>query len=619
MDGKGGNVLERVLLEGADRIVTYSPLIFAQMPLQFEEILRRSCGLSHEKVAKLGEELKKYSIGYFYGEGMVGEDEKAARAPETGRASLFRAYHQRAVPGPETDPSPSPSPETDLDGLFLGAYGCYVRGAYQKARDLVERMLELVSGRKKVHFGCKLHILSLGASASHKLGLFYDAMYLARGGKSLSAAVSFSGGESYFEEVIWVLETTAGVQRTWHWAGYALISEKVEKRLEIGASLEDKVGRSVKYATESTLLRDVKIYDSREARKLGEARTNIEEYILEIKGIGKVCTHLSPVMAYTIEGCLAFGLIFIREEKTKMTVIKTNISVTELLYRMYKINEKNREVLKRRCIDPGEKKQWWADRAGLDRAIKKEVMGMNAYLARFQERGHVLKERVVLVVEDVLGGLPLEMAGVFQGKGVVRSSSLFSVIREFSEISDGPKEPKDFFYLLNPEKNLPRTEERVEAYLAQELPGIAGIKGRAPSPLEIEQAMQRHQIFLYFGHGGGEKFFTPQALTHATPPHPASAKQEKKVFLFGCSSARLKSFRHYNTHSTCLSYLYVPGIHQVVGALWDITDKDLDGVSLGLVRAVKGGGSVSAALGELRRGCKLKYLNGGALVVYGGS
>ncbi|OAG30062.1 hypothetical protein NEIG_01095 [Nematocida sp. ERTm5] len=505
----------------------------------------------------------------------------------------------------------------DFDRMFLSAYYKYVNGEYLCAFDRVEELLRRSTSGDSVHFGCRLHLLSIGASAAHRSGSYYDAVWMCKAGILLSESVEFTAGSEFFKSMLETIEAAKEEIVSENEAKHTLISSYVNGLLNIPITLEDKFSRCLQYKNEITLLRDVKIYDTREIACSEIGNRSILEYINKIKGIGEKCQDISPIVVYSIDGCIAFGLIYYNE-KAKMSVIKSKIYVKTLLARLANVQKQNRDVLKRVCTTPEQKQEWWRIRISLDNEIKKELIEIDKYIQRYAIKGHVIKDRVALVIEDILGSVPFEMCNSFVDRGVFRCSSLCHILSSPNKTESKALEDHDFFYVLNPEKNLIQTEERIVKYINKYIPHAAGIKNRIPLPMETEQAILSHRIFMYFGHGGGEKFFTPRKLRRIIKNVKDTELRTKSIFLFGCSSARISAFPMHNTHSTCISYMHIPVVKNVVGALWDITDKDLDITSIGIMEAIKNQNEpLSVALNRLKRECKLKYLNGAAIVLYG--
>lgn len=167
------------------------------------------------------------------------------------------------------------------------------------------------------------------------------------------------------------------------------------------------------------------------------------------------------------------------------------------------------------------------------------------------------------------------------------------------------------FYALNPSGDLASTQAAFEPWFR----GLAGWEGRvggAPSPTELAAALQARELFVYFGHGGGEQYLPPSRLRAL--PCCASA------LLMGCSSGRLRGRRLYEPSGAVLAYL-LAGCPAAVANLWDVTDKDIDRFSQAVLTrwlaAGGGGGDFSAVVAQARAACKLPHLIGAAPVCYG--
>lgn len=104
--------------------------------------------------------------------------------------------------------------------------------------------------------------------------------------------------------------------------------------------------------------------------------------------------------------------------------------------------------------------------------------------------------------------------------------------------------------------------------------------------------------------------------------------------LWGCSSGELRDMGDFDRVGTPNNYM-IAGCPTLVANLWDVTDRDIDKFALavfdkmnihpkevekwhkGKKRADEGKVSIAAAVAQSRDACKLKYLTGAAVVVYG--
>ncbi|KAI6148818.1 peptidase family C50-domain-containing protein [Pisolithus tinctorius] len=266
-----------------------------------------------------------------------------------------------------------------------------------------------------------------------------------------------------------------------------------------------------------------------------------------------------------------------------------------------------------------------------------------------EKKGNVVDDdHIFLVLDRRLQGIPWESIPVLRGRSVSRIPSLnFLLDRvQFAALqsramcssergSDGQEEPtvdrisidpRKAYYILNPSGDLKGTEGRFAPWLKQmHSVGWDGITGHAPSEQQFLNALSQKDLVIYFGHGGGEQYVRSHKIRHL--PRCAA------TMLWGCSSGSLKDMGEFDRVGTPYHYM-VSGCPTLVANLWDVTDRDIDKFTQGVVdrlgltpdgvlshSGVDGGKpsgtSVVAAVAQSRQLCKLKYLTGAAPVVYG--
>ncbi|CAD6890282.1 unnamed protein product [Tilletia laevis] len=193
------------------------------------------------------------------------------------------------------------------------------------------------------------------------------------------------------------------------------------------------------------------------------------------------------------------------------------------------------------------------------------------------------------------------------------------------------------FWLLNPGGDLKRTESRLTPWLAkqQRESGWRGITGRMPIVDELPKALEENDVFTYFGHGGAEEYIRSARIR--------KLKRCAVTMLWGCSSGLLRDQGELERMGTAYHYM-LGGAPALVASMWDMTDLELDRISdtvfckVGMMadgdRGAKslvvpaagqeggGGGkmrgmSLTRAVAEARRDCRLPYLSGGACITYG--
>ncbi|NWR81688.1 ESPL1 protein, partial [Centropus unirufus] len=143
---------------------------------------------------------------------------------------------------------------------------------------------------------------------------------------------------------------------------------------------------------------------------------------------------------------------------------------------------------------------------------------------------------LVLILDKHLQKLPWESTECLKAVTVTRLPSLRFLLsyslakkRAKSVLSRGVN-PRSTFYILNPHRNLPGTEERFQGWFESE-PGWKGLTGAIPGPEQIQTALQEHDLYIYEGHGAGARFLDGQSI--------ARLNCRAVALLFGCSSAAL--------------------------------------------------------------------------------
>uniref|UniRef100_A0A7S2PLY0 separase n=2 Tax=Skeletonema marinoi TaxID=267567 RepID=A0A7S2PLY0_9STRA len=253
------------------------------------------------------------------------------------------------------------------------------------------------------------------------------------------------------------------------------------------------------------------------------------------------------------------------------------------------------------------------------------------------EQQSLAEHCTILILDEHLQRFPFESMDMFAGKAVTRVPSLPFVFATLMERESLTVEPDSISYVLDPESNLSETASN----LGPALNNLAssrgwewnGVIGEMPTPEFMTEILQReHGMFLYCGHGGGEKFFSrSQVEAIMTSRNDGVRGCRPPVVLMGCSSGKLQSVNcpkenstsqrypiYYEPEGIALSYL-IAGSPCVVGNLWDVTDRDIDRYCLTLMEDfVKGqGDSLAKCVAEARRACKLRYIVGSAPICYG--
>lgn len=121
------------------------------------------------------------------------------------------------------------------------------------------------------------------------------------------------------------------------------------------------------------------------------------------------------------------------------------------------------------------------------------------------------------------------------------------------------------------------------------------------------------EIFIYCGHGSGDKFIDTQKLRKFKIP---------TSMLWGCSSGKLISHGIHDPQGAAINSL-LGGAKFVIGNLWDVTDKDIDKYSIKCMDYLFDNSkeeehlSPGEAVYQSRDACKLQYIVGCSPIIYG--
>ncbi|EKM60615.1 uncharacterized protein PHACADRAFT_203784 [Phanerochaete carnosa HHB-10118-sp] len=254
---------------------------------------------------------------------------------------------------------------------------------------------------------------------------------------------------------------------------------------------------------------------------------------------------------------------------------------------------------------------------------------------RLQKDAHMF-----LVLDKNVAGVPWESLPILRGRSISRIPSVDFLLDRLeycqqmkvagSSAAQGSVDrivvdPRSTYYVLNPSGDLKNTEGRFLDWLKDMASiGWDGIVGRAPSELQLSNALTGKDLVIYFGHGGAEQYIKSHRLRHL--PRCAA------TMLWGCSSGALKEMGDFDRIGTPYNYM-LSGCPTLVANLWDVTDRDIDKFSQAVFDKMhltqervaqwrpekrrEDEASIVTAVAESRDACKLKYLTGAAPVVYG--
>ncbi|KAA8897403.1 hypothetical protein TRICI_006747 [Trichomonascus ciferrii] len=222
-------------------------------------------------------------------------------------------------------------------------------------------------------------------------------------------------------------------------------------------------------------------------------------------------------------------------------------------------------------------------------------------------------DHTVLVLDKKCQNFPWESIPLLRNKSVTRIASL-NMLKDLLTRTKSFEIPSDdFYYILNPGRDLIKTQERFEQPFS-EINWWKGKVGEAPTEEEIASTLTSRNAFVYVGHGGGEQYIRSSKIKGLEKCCP--------TMLLGCSSGALEQAGDYDPWGTPVSYM-IAGCPMLVANMWDVTDKDIDKFSMsvfkkwGVFDEDCTGETMAKCVSESRAECTLKYLNGAAPVVYG--
>lgn len=233
------------------------------------------------------------------------------------------------------------------------------------------------------------------------------------------------------------------------------------------------------------------------------------------------------------------------------------------------------------------------------------------------DQQETLLGHLILMTDTVLERIPWESLPLLRELNVSTSripslSYLYQHILEPCNTINSDK----VFYVINPAGDLKKTESHFQELLRSH-PSWVGFSGSTDAQAAASK-YSGEEVFLYCGHGSGERYF---------PPARVCRKREAPVaLLMGCSSLRPSNFGigEQESNGTAINFL-VHGSKAVVGNLWDVTDGEIDRLTTSILNEWicedRGDGkqrvSLAEALAESRPKCVLPYLVGAACVVIG--
>ncbi|CAD5205349.1 unnamed protein product [Bursaphelenchus okinawaensis] len=217
--------------------------------------------------------------------------------------------------------------------------------------------------------------------------------------------------------------------------------------------------------------------------------------------------------------------------------------------------------------------------------------------------------------------LPWEAFTVFEGTLVSRVASIqiFEMLKSRHKTLPKPVDLRQTYYVLNPSGDLKKTEKRLGEVL--QVSTWDGVKGIQPQKGQVLDALTNQDVFIYIGHGNGIKYI---GSTNALQKSECRAA----CILMGCSSVEIADEGKGYDGRSVLHEFVVSHCPCLVGCLYTVTDGEIDGVFMELLRYLNEKGRKPSSGAETyrlllrgviqaRKKCRLKLLTGHAVVCYG--
>ncbi|KIJ36798.1 hypothetical protein M422DRAFT_50921 [Sphaerobolus stellatus SS14] len=194
---------------------------------------------------------------------------------------------------------------------------------------------------------------------------------------------------------------------------------------------------------------------------------------------------------------------------------------------------------------------------------------------------------IFLVLDKNVQGLPWESIPFLRGRSISRIPSISFLIDRIEmakverrrrglpvpapgTVDRAVVDPRKTYYVVNPGGDLVKSQDRFSSWLSNmsnKKVGWNGVTGKAPSGLEVMNALEHKDLFIYIGHGACEQYVSSSKLKRL--PRCAAA------MLWGCSSGFMRDMGDFERNGIPYSYM-LAGCSTLVACLWDVTDNDLD-------------------------------------------
>jgi separase len=259
--------------------------------------------------------------------------------------------------------------------------------------------------------------------------------------------------------------------------------------------------------------------------------------------------------------------LFISLDEAKVEYLDVDECVLDLLYFVVDVLQFN-----------GECNAY--DEVDFDSMVVEIVDAIKAYHSASIPVETSLSHHVILILDKNLHCIPWESLPTWKGVNISRLPSLEALRRrilfakamaENGDVKGHRVGRSSGASLINPSGDLKTTEEIIQPLL-HSLPNGWSHSSTQPSEQELLSLLSEQELYLYFGHGSGNQFIRHKSVR--------GLQKCPTTWLMGCSSAAITLRGDYFEPEALLLAYIDAGAPAVVGALWDITDRDCDRASV---------------------------------------
>lgn len=273
------------------------------------------------------------------------------------------------------------------------------------------------------------------------------------------------------------------------------------------------------------------------------------------------------------------------------------------------------------CLSAEEQNLAISQVTGLDDVYCKDFISIKSQILQLcKSLNSSVSDRnpLIIILDKVVQHLPWENLPILRNRPVSRMPSLYYLKVQMSYlhhrnsvITDG-FDPKSTFYVLNPDDNLPCTQEIFQKSF-ESTEGWEGVVSKPPTADQFISALTQKDTMIYCGHGNGNKYLHGDYLQQLNCRAVA--------LLMGCSSGQMEA-KGILDETGMINNYYLAFCPVIVANLWDVTDRDIDRflqtlLNNWILSKDETKISLTEAVVKARSACKLPYLIGCAPVVYG--